>query len=361
MGLKEKSAKTFNRTYRRAGLFALALPLISCGSVGIAPKTTTKGRIEQQNHQTKIEQPPKPEKIVFIKPRLHLIRTFEEAREVSLHFRKLHPEQQQAPEIAERNAELGKGLQERVIKINEFISANWMTEGYLGPDLFERFQKYRPFTIFQPELRVDGIYHRNSNLIEINPFSLNYFTETPCKATRMIQETFKREEKNEACEDPKIKDEDLFKLVTHEQHHYASYTGRGDTYNIFVRTNEKKVKYLSGYLDEGVTEFFAQRMVREHRHVPSEVAYPMAVATMFYLDHLIRSQPDSRDDGTLRDAYFYGDFTQVSRMVDSVLGDGTFRGLIHLDFREYDGRLSLGPPEAASGIGCTRSPACLLA
>ncbi|MBD3389631.1 hypothetical protein GF415_01610 [Candidatus Micrarchaeota archaeon] len=108
---------------------------------------------------------------------------------------------------------------------------------------------------------------------------------------------------------------DRREIIAHEQRHYYSHKGRS------VNGNASPPDWL----DEGITELGAQRYVREEGFQPSGVSYQTEVAATAYLEDVVQSEMgEVAGAEALERAYLTGDFSNIEKAVDKVLGKGTF-------------------------------------
>jgi hypothetical protein len=114
---------------------------------------------------------------------------------------------------------------------------------------------------------------------------------------------------------------DLAAILVHEQLHYASWLGGGDGMRWRDSGGQPHFAERAGWLHEGLTEFHAQQITREHGLTPSHVGYPYETAVGFYLQKLVGAD-------VLRQAYLTGDFTEAGRILDQRLGQGSLEGLM---------------------------------
>ncbi|MEW6036254.1 MAG: hypothetical protein AB1529_06585 [Candidatus Micrarchaeota archaeon] len=184
--------------------------------------------------------------------------------------------------------------------------AGWFGADVLGTALSARFARSPPvvtsesFRFFSFLAYLEGtpmyagaMYHTGTNHLSINV------------------DTFMDEDMTEG---------DKRNVLAHEMFHYASWLGGGS--NIRYRDAQGGPVFTEAmWLNEGMTELHAQQLVRSHGQRTSRVAYANETTVAFYLQQLAGTD-------IVRAAYLSGDFTEVRRRVDEVLGGGTFEALL---------------------------------
>jgi hypothetical protein len=113
--------------------------------------------------------------------------------------------------------------------------------------------------------------------------------------------------------------------MAHELHHLCSRLGGGSRGIRWINEHgEPMVMTQVTWFNEGVTEILAQQMTREHGYEPTFVGYSYEPIVAFYLQQLVGLE-------TLKIAYFTGDFTEVRRIVNQRVGEGTFEQILQLE------------------------------
>ena len=120
-------------------------------------------------------------------------------------------------------------------------------------------------------------------------------------------------------------------IVQHETMHYFSNKGRGVGYEYFgwLPGLGYSGMGITEWFDEGMTEFFAQRICRsEGVGIPaSDVSYASEVT---FANRMIGIMGEE-GEAVLAKAYYTGDFSEVERMVDAKLGKGSFEELMECE------------------------------
>ena|GEM_PF-6394564 len=177
-------------------------------------------------------------------------------------------------------------------KTSEEVFSNWMTKDFLGKEMYRRFSAAPPIAI------TGGGVTGGKYLDGTNSF--------------VMAEDFSGEVQRKLC-------------AAHEQLHYAAWLGGGFSNTRWVGEDGALVsKKVMIDLHEGLTELFAQKLVRDHEKIPPLyiVGYPQETMMAFYLLKLVGEK-------TLKQAYFSGDFTQVKTVLDKGLGSGSFEKIIN--------------------------------
>ncbi|MFN7990622.1 MAG: hypothetical protein U0R44_00535 [Candidatus Micrarchaeia archaeon] len=197
-------------------------------------------------------------------------------------------------------------VENRTIDEESVRVRGWLTAGFLGPAIHERFIRTPPVVTVESEsyfatlnasektaVRAVGKYYHDTNHIMICEEIARY--DEP---TRMV-------------------------LLIHEQLHYASYLGGGRSIRWRGGSGEQVVAPTadSDWLHEGLTQYFSLRLAHEHGYYPSETFYMDGVRVGFFLSRIV-------GDDALKTAFLTGDFTAVRNAVDSRLGAGTFGRLM---------------------------------
>jgi hypothetical protein len=178
------------------------------------------------------------------------------------------------------------------------VSSEWMTRDFLGDAVFARFTSTPPVAAAEtigwlngnsglPGSGVTGMQEPGTNMIVVAPMA------------------------NEA---------DYYRIIAHEQLHYASYLG-GGAFRWRDDNGEAVYRANRWNATEGLTELFAQRLTRDNGYVPTVVAYTFETAASFALEQVVGSD-------VLRRAYMGGDFNEVRRLADERLGAGAFDGFM---------------------------------
>ncbi len=113
-------------------------------------------------------------------------------------------------------------------------------------------------------------------------------------------------------------------VIAHEMFHYAAMLGGGFNMRWRGPNGEPVVQGDVRWLHEGLTEFFAQTLVRERGVVPGGVSYAADTTVSAYLAQMAGTD-------VLRRAYLTGDMGEVRRLVDRRLGAGAFETIIRSD------------------------------
>ncbi len=181
-------------------------------------------------------------------------------------------------------------------RFNEEITEDLMTRERLGDELYEAVADAPPVLTTESEEFFElGDRVSGSSACGRYYWYTNHIT---------IEST--EGERNEA---------DRRKTIAHEQRHYYSCKGRS------VNGNASPPEWL----DEGITELGAQRYVREEGFQPSVVSYQTEVAATAYLEDVVQSEMgEVAGAEALERAYLTGDFSNIEKAVDKVLGKGTF-------------------------------------
>lgn len=200
------------------------------------------------------------------------------------------------------------------------VTTNWLTPDYLGRDVWEKFNR-KPVevgTISKGSLGSNSVQHFAGAI----PAGLYITASIPILAPildPLVHKIYLSKEEHDRNPD------NGRSVITHELLHRASYIGGGLSN---MRWQDNGVDIRIGrvpWLHEGLTEFHAQQLVRQHttgfHYFPS---YEVAVTVSFYLQSLV-------GENTLRKAYISGDFSVVRDMVNKKLGAGTFETIIESD------------------------------
>ncbi|VVC02609.1 Uncharacterised protein [Candidatus Bilamarchaeum dharawalense] len=187
------------------------------------------------------------------------------------------------------------------VLIGQEISSDWLTKSYLGPVVYKRYTEtppvitIEPVKFFEAEQEVggkslfSGIYYHDTNHIAISK-GLNTAS-----------------------------DADKYRLIVHEELHYAAFLGSKLQIHFISSDGELVSSAMPSLLHEGLTELHAQELTRGHRGmVPDKVDYPPETVCAAYLQSIVGAD-------VLREAYFSGDFTEVSRIFDEKFGKGSFQ------------------------------------
>jgi hypothetical protein len=206
------------------------------------------------------------------------------------------------PEFAEnaqeKNIKLG-----HIESVNNEISGRWLDKSYLGSELGRRFAQTPPvvtlensefFSTLSPTLAV-GIYLSESNHITID-----------------------------GRYDDQTKNEDMHRIVTHEQLHYAAWLGGGQNIRWHDEVGDPVIVGYISWLHEGATELFAQELTREHGLTPNGVAYPYETTSALMMENLVGKD-------ILKKAYLSGDFSDVRKIMDQKLGVMSFIHMANLE------------------------------
>lgn len=98
---------------------------------------------------------------------------------------------------------------------------------------------------------------------------------------------------------------DFFTVLVHEYLHYASYV------------SEKK--YLNDFFfEEGLTEYFAEEILKNHLDEKTKLSYPVQVA-------IISEITKTLTEREIADIYFTKDQEGLEKMLDRIYGDGFYR------------------------------------
>lgn len=98
---------------------------------------------------------------------------------------------------------------------------------------------------------------------------------------------------------------DYFATVTHEYLHYASYV-----------SDEKR--FDSSFFEEGLTEYFARRAIKDTLNISTNLGYPVQVKIIGAMTNLIT-------ETELADIYFDKDEDALEQALDRVYGDGFYQ------------------------------------
>ncbi len=117
-------------------------------------------------------------------------------------------------------------------------------------------------------------------------------------------------------------------LLVHEDLHFFSRDGL----RIFFERDDGNIArpgYIA-WMNEGMTELFAQTIVRENGMAPGSVGYSYETLTAHYLLMAVSTAAGSEQIGreAMLTAYMTGDFSRVRALADATLGEGSFERLL---------------------------------
>ena len=209
---------------------------------------------------------------------------------------------------AERAAALEKlaPMARENTRISEDIRTAWMTEEFLGSDIYRRFGNSPPFLTTEP----DSFFNRREQAFSETDSWGYCFWDT-----------------NHILISGKVTDEtQRYHVITHEQLHYASWLGGGTEFRYRGAGGEPVIVGSVGWLHEGLTELHAQHLMRANGRTPLMSAYEPETAFCRSLELFVSDEAGSAERGSaiMRRAYLSGDLSEVRALVDSRLGSGTF-------------------------------------
>jgi hypothetical protein len=112
---------------------------------------------------------------------------------------------------------------------------------------------------------------------------------------------------------PGEKENDGRKVICHELLHYSGELGNGGAMFWFDERGRGIEREFVGWLDEGLTELFAQQKTREKGYRPTYVAYMAEVMAAIFIQRLVGER-------MLRIAYLSGDYSEVKRKLEKKIG-----------------------------------------
>lgn len=190
--------------------------------------------------------------------------------------------------------------QQAADRMNSEIASGWMTSDYLGGTVFGRFSAAPPVATAET-----GTWFAQQVAATGTPFAGRYYS-----GTNHVVVTVSRSEAS------------AYKMVAHEQLHYAAYLGGGLEGMRWRGGEGEPVMRSEGWsVHEGLTELLAIQLTRAHGHNPESVAYAQETATGFIIQQAVGEEP-------LRRAYLSGDFTEVRGLYDGRMGAGSFDSLM---------------------------------
>jgi hypothetical protein len=98
---------------------------------------------------------------------------------------------------------------------------------------------------------------------------------------------------------------DFFATLTHEYLHFASYSG-------------EEQRLTDSFFEEGLTEYFARKMIRNSLNTSTNLGYPLHAKIISQMTNLI---PETE----FAEIYFTKDQESLERALDRVYGDGFYR------------------------------------
>ena len=188
----------------------------------------------------------------------------------------------------------------------EDIATNWMTSDYLGPVVGQRFANTPPVLTVENRSSFRTIDESDGAAGHLGYGSHSIGRYYPGTNHVMVAEEIRGH-----------READIKCIIAHEELHYASWLGGGEDIRWQDETGNPIIQGYVSWIHEGLTEFHAQELTRAHGFEPSHVAYPYETIASSYLQQLVGAD-------TLKQAYLTGDFTDVRRIVDQRLGEGTF-------------------------------------
>ena len=216
--------------------------------------------------------------------------------------------------------------QARVSRLNSEVSS-WMGREYLGRGLHAAFSSMPPFLSEESRGLFDRFAFAHGTLGNGESVGM-YFPGT----NHLIME--------ESMLFTSPAEQRL--LVAHEQLHYAAWLGGGGEGWIRWSDGRREARDHSPWLHEGLTELHAQQLVRSNGYAPPGVSYPAETAVSFCIQKIV-------GEGTLRNAYLTGDFTEVRRRLNARLGENTLEALVGAATIPADSSLAHTGPHIING------------
>jgi hypothetical protein len=183
----------------------------------------------------------------------------------------------------------------------------WLGDGFLGPALNSRMQAFPPvLTVENPSVYDELDLSVRRSMDDLLTSDGRYFTGTNHILAR---------------DKPERTELQAQELLLHEQLHYASWLGGGETVRWRDGEGKPVIQGPVSWLQEGLTSLFTYQIMDSHGHNPGYVSYPYETAVSFYMGKLAGQD-------VLRRAYLSGDFTEVRQAIDRRLGQGSFDRLL---------------------------------
>ncbi len=223
----------------------------------------------------------------------------------------------------------------QIESLGEEVANNYLTSEFLGPLIYSRFHSSPPRVTIHDDASYDRLDRADGNTFPTygNGSTARYHPDT--NHITMRESILDQDEANQ------------IETMVHEQLHYAAWLGGGlDNIRWVDEHGEPVVRDQVDWLHEGLTELQSNQITRSHGHEPTSTAYPYETAVAFYMQRIV-------GEGTLREAYLTGNFTEVRRRFDARLGAGSFDRLASMS-RGWQALSFIMPLMAENNIDFTR-------
>ncbi len=211
-------------------------------------------------------------------------------------------------ELAKEHAEELKGISKRNYGVLKEL-VGWMDEEYAGKRLAKRLRRTEIALVTYPEWEVDLFM---SNMIAAYRIGTNVL---------QVQHVFDKEFGSEAFARERI---------AHELHHYAAYLEGGMQFRWRDDEGNAVFRKHGRHPFEGVRiDWFQEALTNMLAHTLLEAKGVAMTHRGYDLELLIALiVREITGEKELRGAYFSGDFTQIRRIMNEKLGEGSFERII---------------------------------